>query len=175
MTQLSATVVRESSRGIEPPDEIWRTQALGRLDTLTKPLGSLGRLEEIPAQLAAIRREHLSLPLKKTVYVFAADHGITAEGVSAYPSAVTHQIVLNFLAGWAAVNVLAHLHGVALHVVDVGGNADFNNIEGLIHRKVANGTKNMLRETAQTMRPCVPDTYVRQSARRRRTTGLSQQ
>jgi nicotinate-nucleotide--dimethylbenzimidazole phosphoribosyltransferase len=150
MTQLSTTVVKQSIRGIEPPDEIWRTQARERLDTLTKPLGSLGRLEDIAAQLVAIRREHLSAPLKKAVYVFAADHGITAEGVSAYPSAVTHQMVLNFLAGGAAVNVLAHLHGVALHVVDVGVNADFNNIEGLLHRKVANGTKNMLRDAAMT-------------------------
>ncbi|RZU40155.1 nicotinate-nucleotide--dimethylbenzimidazole phosphoribosyltransferase [Edaphobacter modestus] len=150
MTPLSATVVTESIRGIEPPNEIWRTRARARLDTLTKPLGSLGRLEDLAAQLVAIRHEHLVLPLNKAVYVFAADHGITAEGVSAYPSAVTHQMVLNFLTGGAAVNVLARLHGVALHVVDVGVAADFDNIEGLLHHKVSNGTKNMLREAAMT-------------------------
>jgi nicotinate-nucleotide--dimethylbenzimidazole phosphoribosyltransferase len=98
----------------------------------------------------AIRREHLALPLNKAAYIFAADHGITAEGVSAYPSAVTHQMVLNFLAGGAAVNALARLHGVTLHVVDVGVDADFNNIEGLLHYKISNGTKNMLRDTAMT-------------------------
>jgi nicotinate-nucleotide--dimethylbenzimidazole phosphoribosyltransferase len=150
MTPLSAMVVTESIRGIEPPNEIWRTRARARLDTLTKPLGSLGRLEDLAAQLVAIRHEHLVLPFNKAVYVFAADHGITAEGVSAYPSAVTHQMVLNFLAGGAAVNVFARLHGVALHVVDVGVDGDFNNIEGLLHHKVSNGTKNMLRDAAMT-------------------------
>lgn len=140
----------ESVRGIVAPDEQWRMCARQRLDTLTKPLGSLGRLEDIAAQLVAIRQSHLALPLTKAVYVFAADHGITAEGVSAYPSAVTHQMVLNFLAEGAAVNVLARLHGVALHVVDVGVDADFNHIAGLLHRKISNGTKNMLRDAAMT-------------------------
>lgn len=150
MTPLSARVVTELVRGIEPPDETWRTRARARLDTLTKPLGSLGRLEDLAAQLGAIRHEHLALPLNKAAYIFAADHGITSEGVSAYPSAVTHQMVLNFLAGGAAVNVLARLHGVTLHVVDVGVDADFNKIEGLRHHKVSNGTKNMLHDAAMT-------------------------
>jgi len=150
MTPLSARVVTELVRGIGPPDETWRTRARARLDTLTKPLGSLGRLEDLAAQLVAIRREHLALPLNKAAYIFAADHGITAEGVSAYPSAVTHQMVLNFLAGGAAVNALARLHGVTLHVIDMGVDADFNNIEGLRHHKVSNGTKNMLRDAAMT-------------------------
>lgn len=150
MTQLSAGVVTELARGIEPPDETWRTRARARLDALTKPLGSLGRLEDLAAQLVAIRHEHLALPLNKAAYIFAADHGITAEGVSAYPSAVTQQMVLNFLAGGAAVNALARLHGVTLHVVDVGVDADFNHIEGLRHHKVSSGTKNMLRDAAMT-------------------------
>jgi nicotinate-nucleotide--dimethylbenzimidazole phosphoribosyltransferase len=150
MTPVSARVVTELVRGIEPPDEIWRTRARARLDTLTKPLGSLGKLEDLAAQLVAIRHDHLALPLNKAAYIFAADHGITAEGVSAYPSAVTHQMVLNFLAGGAAVNALARLHGVALHVVDVGVDADFNHIEGLRHHKVSNGTKNMLRGAAMS-------------------------
>lgn len=150
MTPLSARVVTELILGIESPDETWRTRARTRLDTLTKPLGSLGRLEDLAAQLVAIRQVHLVLPLNKAAYVFAADHGITVEGVSAYPSAVTHQMVLNFLAGGAAVNVLARLHGVTLHVVDVGVDADFNNIEGLRHHKVSNGTKNMLNDAAMT-------------------------
>jgi len=135
---------------ILPPDESWRTAALTRLDTLTKPLGSLGRLEDLAAQLVAIRGEHLTAPLTKAAYVFAADHGIAAEGVSAYPSAVTHQMVLNYHAGGAAVNVLARLHDVALHVVDVGVDADLSGLDGVLHRKVARGTSNMLRTGAMT-------------------------
>jgi nicotinate-nucleotide--dimethylbenzimidazole phosphoribosyltransferase len=135
---------------ITPPDEDWRSKARARLDTLTKPLGSLGRLEDLAAQLVAIRVEHLDAPLKKAAYVFAGDHGITVEGVSAYPSAVTQQMVLNYLAGGAAVNVLARLHGVALHVVDAGVDADFAGLEGMLHRKVARGTANMLYEPAMS-------------------------
>jgi nicotinate-nucleotide--dimethylbenzimidazole phosphoribosyltransferase len=150
MKPVSAPILTDIVTGIEPPDEHWRARARMRLDSLTKPLGSLGQLEDLAAQLVAIHRRHLLLPLSKVVYVFAADHGITAEGVSAYPSAVTYQMVLNFLEGGAAVNVLARLHGVALHVVDVGVDADFNNIEGLLHRKVCRGTRNMTREPAMT-------------------------
>lgn len=150
MTPFSPSALREMLRGIEPPDETWRTRARAHLDTLTKPRGSLGRLEDLAAQLAAIRHGHPALPLSKAAYIFAADHGITAEGVSAYPSAVTHQMVLNFLSGGAAINVLARMHGVTLHVVDVGVDADFKNIAGLLHHKIANGTKNMLHDAAMT-------------------------
>ncbi len=136
--------------GITTPDEQWRAAARARLDTLTKPLGSLGRLEDLAAQLVAICGEHLAAPLNKAAYVFAADHGITAEGVSAYPSAVTHQMVLNYLAGGAAVNVLARLHKVVLHVVDAGVDADLSGIDGLLHHKVARGTANMLHVPAMT-------------------------
>ena len=141
------------TRDITPPSEAWRAKARARLDTLTKPLGSLGRLEDLAAQVAAIREDKLAIPcdlIGKSVYVFAADHGITAEGVSAYPREVTHQMVLNFLAHGAAVNVLTRLHGVELHVVDVGVDADFQGIAGLHHHKVANGTRNMLEEAAMT-------------------------
>ena len=143
-------MIQELLSSITPADEEWRSKARARLDTLTKPLGSLGRLEDLAAQLVAIRGEHLAAPLRKAAYVFAADHGITAEGVSAYPSAVTHQMVLNYLAGGAAVNVLARLHGVALHVVDTGVDADLSGVEGLLHRKVARGTANMLHAAAMT-------------------------
>ena len=136
--------------GIAAPEEGWREAARARLDTLTKPLGSLGRLEDLAAQLVAIRGEHLTAPLKKAAYVFAGDHGVTAEGVSAYPSAVTHQMVLNYLAGGAAVNVLARLHGVALHVVDAGIDADLGDVDGLLHHKVARGTANMLQTPAMS-------------------------
>jgi nicotinate-nucleotide--dimethylbenzimidazole phosphoribosyltransferase len=133
-----------------PPSELWRERARQHLDTLTKPLGSLGRLEDLAAQIVAIRQEDFADPLRKGVFVFAADHGITAAGVSAYPREVTHQMVLNFLAQGAAVNVLARLHQAQLHVVDVGVDADFAAIPGLHHRKVARGTRNMLDEPAMS-------------------------
>jgi nicotinate-nucleotide--dimethylbenzimidazole phosphoribosyltransferase len=148
MTLLSTAVVQALAAGIAPPDETWRARAQQHLDSLTKPIGSLGQLEEIAAQLIAIRGCALKLPLSKAVYVFAADHGVAAEGVSAYPSAVTHQMVLNFLAGGAAINVLARMHNVQLHVVDVGVDADFHNVAGPLHHKVRRGTSNMLREPA---------------------------
>jgi nicotinate-nucleotide--dimethylbenzimidazole phosphoribosyltransferase len=148
--KVSQTVVEELVHGIEPPSEKWRQQARQRLDTLTKPLGSLGRLEDIAAQVAAIRGEQLSTSISKAVYVFAADHGVTEEGVSAYPREVTRQMVLNFLAEGAAINVLARKHGAALHVVDVGVDASFDSISGLLHHKVRHGTRNMLREAAMS-------------------------
>jgi nicotinate-nucleotide--dimethylbenzimidazole phosphoribosyltransferase len=150
MSVTSAAAVEGIIQGITPPSEAWRQHALRRLDTLTKPRGSLGRLEALAAQIAAIRSAEPALPLAKTVYIFAADHGITAAGVSAYPSAVTQQMVLNFLSGGAAINVLARLHGVGLHIVDVGVNADFGGMVELLHHKVAPGTRNMLEGPAMT-------------------------
>jgi nicotinate-nucleotide--dimethylbenzimidazole phosphoribosyltransferase len=140
----------EIHTAIQPPSEHWRQTARTHLDSLTKPLGSLGRLEDLAAQMVAIRQERFAETIQKAVYVFAADHGITSEGVSAYPREVTHQMVLNFLREGAAVNVLARLHSAELQVVDVGVDADFENIPGLLHRKVARGTRNMLHEPAMS-------------------------
>src|SRR5271170_6316372 len=120
MTQIDTMTIGQLTGGIEPPNEDWREKALAHLDTLTKPIGSLGRLEDLAAQIVAIRQERFGEPVSKAVYVFAADHGVAEEGVSAYPREVTHQMVLNFLAEGAAINVLARLQGAALHVVDVG-------------------------------------------------------
>ncbi|WP_213804252.1 nicotinate-nucleotide--dimethylbenzimidazole phosphoribosyltransferase [Granulicella sp. dw_53] len=150
MTNLRTTTIEQIAHGIVAPSEVWRQQALTYLDTLTKPLGSLGQLEELAAQIVAIRQERFAEEIKKGVYVFAADHGITAEGVSAYPREVTYQMVLNFLAKGAAVNVLAQLHHVDLCVVDVGVDADFQDVPGLLHHKVSRGTRNMLHESAMT-------------------------
>lgn len=149
-SKVSQPAIARLIQGIELPSEEWRLKARQRLDTLTKPLGSLGRLEDIAAQVVAIRGDRLSESLSKAAYVFAADHGVTEEGVSAYPREVTRQMVLNFLSEGAAINVLARLHGAALHVVDVGVDADFVSIPGLLHHKVRNGTRNMLREPAMS-------------------------
>jgi nicotinate-nucleotide--dimethylbenzimidazole phosphoribosyltransferase len=135
---------------IVAPSKDYVAQARTHLDSLTKPLGSLGRLEDLAAQWVAIRRGAPIGLLKKAVYVFAADHGITAEGVSAYPSEVTRQMVLNFLSGGAAINVLARLNQVDVHVVDVGVDADLSRHAGLLQHKVRRGSRNMLREPAMT-------------------------
>ncbi len=150
MNIASLTAVTEIVSGIVSPSEEWLARSRAHLDVLTKPLGSLGLLEDMAAQMVSIRQEDFTEPLQKAVYVFAADHGITAEGVSAYPSEVTHQMVLNFLAQGAAVNVLAKLHDVTMNVVDVGVNADFGGATGLLDRKVRRGTRNMLREAAMS-------------------------
>ncbi len=84
------------------------------------------------------------------MYVFAADHGITDEGVSAYPREVTQQMVRNFLNGGAAINVLARQTNSDIVVVDVGVDADFESVPGLLHRKVRRGTRNFAREAAMT-------------------------
>jgi nicotinate-nucleotide--dimethylbenzimidazole phosphoribosyltransferase len=108
-----------------------------RIDTKTKPLGSLGRLEALALQLARVQgRERPRLEAPQLV-VFAADHGIAARGVSAYPSDVTWQMVENFLAGGAAVSVLARQHGLALTVVDCGVRHEFVPRVGLVVAKVA--------------------------------------
>ncbi len=135
---------------IEPVSEEWRALAQQRLDSLTKPLGSLGQLEAIAAQCVAIRRERWADRVQKGVYIFAADHGVTAEGVSAYPGDVTRQMVLNFLAGGAAINVLARLHQAELAIIDVGVVGAFDDAAGLVQRKVAAGTRNLRYEAAMS-------------------------
>jgi nicotinate-nucleotide--dimethylbenzimidazole phosphoribosyltransferase len=132
------------------PDPTFLEQARAHLDNLTKPLGSLGRLEDLAARFVAIRRGAPAFPLNKAAYVFAADHGVVAEGVSAYPKEVTRQMVLNFLEEGAAINVLAKLYHADLTIVDVGVDADFGDLPGLLHRKVRAGTRNMLHEPAMT-------------------------
>lgn len=150
MSTASRSAIRRVASAIESPSEQWLAQARAHLDVLTKPLGSLGMLEDIAAQMVSIRQDESARPLRKAVYVFAADHGIVAEGVSAYPSEVTRQMVLNFLAQGAAVNVLAKLHQVEMNVVDVGVDAEFDGIDGLLHCKVRRGTRNMLHEPAMS-------------------------
>ena len=111
-----------------------------RLDQLTKPRGSLGRLEALALQVGLIQQTDAPRLHAPQLVVFAADHGLTAQGVSAYPSEVTAQMVENFLAGGAAVSVLARQHGLALTVVDAGVRHDFAARDGLLIRKVAAGT-----------------------------------
>ena len=121
-----------------------------KIDHKTKPVGALGQLEDLALQLGLIQRSDVVSFHSPQVVVFAADHGIAAEGVSAYPQAVTAQMVANMLAGGAAVNVLARQHGFALHVVDAGVATDLNAHPQLISRKIAYGTQNLCKGPAMS-------------------------
>jgi nicotinate-nucleotide--dimethylbenzimidazole phosphoribosyltransferase len=135
---------------IQPLDKSILEQAKARHNQLTKPLGSLGILEDIGVRLAAIYGTVKPKITRKGVVVFAADHGVTEAGVSAYPKAVTEQMVLNFLRGGAAINVLSQTQNVEMMVFDVGVDADFSEHPQLLKRKVAGGTRNMLEHPAMT-------------------------
>src|SRR5574340_1544906 len=133
---------------IRPLDAEVSTLVQVRLDRLTKPLGSLGRLEEMAVRYATITGEVKPNLPRGAVFTFAADHGVAIEGVSAYPREVTPQMVLNFLRGGAGVNVLARHVGVDVRVVDIGVAHEFGVVPGLIQKKVMAGTKNLLVEPA---------------------------
>lgn len=125
------------------------------IDQKTKPLGALGQLEALALQLALIQQTTTPVLTAPHLLVFAADHGLTAEGVSAYPSAVTYQMVLNFLAGGAAVNVFCRQNGLQLVVCDVGVTGSFSeNAPGFVKYKVAPGTRNMRYEPAMLPHEC---------------------
>ncbi len=141
--------IRELMARIEPLDAGIMEQARQRQQTLTKPAGSLGRLEEIAIQIAGIQRRVLPSIERKVVIVMAGDHGVTVEGVSAYPSAVTPQMVQNFLHGGAAINALARQANARVVVVDVGVAGELQHAD-LVSRKVAYGTANMAVGAAMT-------------------------
>ncbi|HUY87840.1 MAG TPA: nicotinate-nucleotide--dimethylbenzimidazole phosphoribosyltransferase [Pirellulales bacterium] len=143
-------MLAELSARVAPLDAVAMTAARRRLDALTKPPGSLGRLEELAVRLAGITGRVPPAVNEKTIYLFAADHGIAAEGVSAYPMAVTAQMAANFLNGGAAINALARQAGASLVVVDVGIAAEIPPHPQLISNKIALGTRNFLREPAMT-------------------------
>ena len=125
-------------------------EARRRLDQLTKPRGSMGRLEELAVQLAGITgRVRQRLP-NKTVILMAGDHGVVQEGVSAFPQSVTAQMVTNFLAGGAAINVLARQVAARVVVVDMGVAAELPDHPDLIARKIGLGTKNIAQGPAMT-------------------------
>lgn len=126
-----------------------------RIDQKTKPPGSLGRLESLAIQLGLILNSTQPQIVDPQIRVFAADHGLTDEGVSAFPKAVTQQMVLNFLAGGAAINVFARQHGISLKVVDAGVDGDFTTHPDLIALKVMRGTRNSLQTAAMNADECI--------------------
>ena len=134
----------EIIKQIRPLDQVSMQAARERQNQLTKPAGSLGRLEELSIQLAGIQRRAMPGIKDKAVIVMAGDHGVTAEGISAYPQEVTPQMVLNFLGGGAAINVLARHAGARVVVVDMGVANDIPSADAnLIRRRVGPGTMNL--------------------------------
>lgn len=143
-------MLEETLKKIRSVDPEWYDIAQRRLDNLTKPPGSLGRLEEFAKRLVAITENRSPLMDKKVIFTLAGDHGITEEGVSAYPKEVTRQMVFNFLRGGAGINVLARHAGADVVVVDIGVDHDFGELEGLVNMKVMRGTRNFTKGPAMT-------------------------
>ncbi|MCM3783561.1 nicotinate-nucleotide--dimethylbenzimidazole phosphoribosyltransferase [Neobacillus mesonae] len=139
---------------IQPIDTSAAMAAAEHLDQLTKPPGSLGRLEELVIRLAGISGECCPAFDRKAVIVMASDHGVVEEGVSSFPAEVTQQMVHNFLAGGAAVNVLARQAGAEVICVDIGVNGDLDHSD-LVQRSVRKGTANMAKGPAMTREEAV--------------------
>ncbi len=153
------SLLEQTLKRIQPVDSLFYDKAQAKLDMLTKPQGSLGRLEEFARRYAAIR-ENLNPKIhKKAVFTFAGDHGVADEGVSAFPKEVTPQMVLNFIRGGAGINVIARHVGADVVVVDIG--VDYKFTEELhgsnefIKRKVKRGTDNMVKGPAMTRKEAV--------------------
>jgi nicotinate-nucleotide--dimethylbenzimidazole phosphoribosyltransferase len=137
------SLLEQTIKAIRPLDAAAMEAARARQNRLTKPPGSLGRLETISIQVAGITGQARPVIEHKAVITCAGDHGVTAQGVSAYPQEVTAQMVTNFLAGGAAINVLARHVGARVVVVDAGMAADFAPQPGLVIKKIAHGTADM--------------------------------
>src|SRR5258706_4269381 len=131
-------------------DAIWLERAAKHLDRLTKPPGSMAGLEEMAARLVAIREAEHPVCSKKAIFTLAADDGVVAEGVSAYPKVVTQQMVHNFLSGGAAISVLARHYGIEVIIVDIGVDGEFGDLTALVKQKIARRTQNMARDVAMT-------------------------
>lgn len=139
---------------IKAPDMMLAAAIQAKIDQKTKPLGALGRLESLALQIGLIQNSLSPRLIKPVVMVFAGDHGVVESGVSPYPQAVTSQMVLNFLAGGAAVNVFARQHGMRVRVIDAGVNHVFDPHPGLVDAKIAMGTRNFALEAAMTPHQC---------------------
>lgn len=142
--------LNELINGIRPVDKAGIDKAFERLDSLTKPRRSLGYLEHLAARYVAITKQSKPRITKKRVMVFAGDHGVTAEGVSAYPSEVTVLMVRNFAGGGAAINVLARRIGADVEIIDIGMAGDAGDLPGVLKKNVRRGTANFAKGPAMT-------------------------
>jgi len=157
-------MIKETVQKIKLVENEFAEKAQKRLDSLTKPQGSLGRLEEFARRIVAITENTVPVLDRKVIFIFTGDHGVADEGVSAYPKEITRQMVFNFLHGGAGINVLARHAGAEVVVVDIGVDYDFDpslspltkgGIKGgygglFISKKVVMGTKNMRKGPALT-------------------------
>jgi nicotinate-nucleotide--dimethylbenzimidazole phosphoribosyltransferase len=142
--EQSAELREAPATPVAPPS------AVARNDQLTKPPGSLGRLEAVALQIAAVQGTPWPRWERKALVLCAGDHGVVEEGVSAYKREVTARMVLQFVAGAAAVNAFARQNGIALTIADLGVDHDFTGATGLVHAKVRRGTRNLAVEDAMT-------------------------
>jgi nicotinate-nucleotide--dimethylbenzimidazole phosphoribosyltransferase len=140
----------QTMQAIRPLDNALESKVQAHLDDLTKPQGSLGRLEELARRYCLIQGTHRPKLGRKRICCFAGDHGVADEGVSAYPKEVTPQMVYNMLAGGAAINVLTRHVNAELVVVDMGVASPLENAPGLCRRKIRGGTDNIAAGPAMT-------------------------
>ncbi|MBY0165386.1 nicotinate-nucleotide--dimethylbenzimidazole phosphoribosyltransferase [Paenibacillus lautus] len=150
MTDTLTSRLKGITANIKPLNAEAQAETAAYLDTLTKPPGSLGKLESLAIQLAGITGEMKPSFTKTSVVVMAGDHGVCDEGISAFPAEVTPQMVMNFLNGGAAVNVLARQAGADVHCVDIGVATEVTH-ERLLSRNIGRGTANMAKGPAMTM------------------------
>jgi nicotinate-nucleotide--dimethylbenzimidazole phosphoribosyltransferase len=137
------------------PNENLEREIVNRLNNLTKPIGSLGRLEEFALRYCLCRGKVDAQLSRMKIFTFAGDHGITEEKITPYPSEVTYQMVLNMAQGGAAISVMCKRAGIECTVVDMGVKGVFQGYPGLLARKVAPGTRNFLREPAMSTEECM--------------------
>jgi nicotinate-nucleotide--dimethylbenzimidazole phosphoribosyltransferase len=140
----------ELAAGVREPDPVWAERAWQRLDSLTKPPRSLGKLEELAAALALAQQTDRPQASPAAVIVMAGDHGVVAEGVTPWPSSVTREMVAGFAAGTAAINQLCERAGARLVVADVGVASDTSALSGVVQANVRRGTRNFAVEPAMT-------------------------
>jgi len=143
-------MIQETIKKILPVRSEFTEKAQKRLDSLTKPQGSLGRLEEFARRLVAITESTMPLLDKKVIFTFAGDHGVAEEGISAYPAEVTKQMVFNILRGGAGISVLARHAGAEVVIVDIGVKGELEKVAGLVLKKVVSGTGNIRKGHAMT-------------------------
>jgi nicotinate-nucleotide--dimethylbenzimidazole phosphoribosyltransferase len=148
--RVPQSLYRRVIQAVTPVADSLLAAATVKIDEKAKPLGALGRIEDLAVRMSLIQNTLQPEIRQKNLFVFAGDHGITEEGVSAYPSEVTAQMVDNFLTGGAAINVLCRHHDIDMKIVDMGVKRNFTPHPELIMKKVANGTRNFALEDAMT-------------------------
>jgi len=155
---MKSETLDKTIQAIEPQDPAWRERAKQRLDLLTMPHWALGRLMDLAMDLAGMCRSTNPPVARKTIVTMAGDHGVAAEGVSAYPQEVTGQMVRNFVHGGAGINALARLAGAEVVVVDMGVAADLNDLADagkIVSKRIAPGTANIAEGPAMTTEQAV--------------------